>query len=738
LTRLFGRDAEVAELAGVVERTRLVTFVGAAGCGKTRLAIEVGERLADRFPGGVWFVDLAPITDGASVPHVIGGVLGVREEPGQAMERTLVAALASSADPALVVLDNCEHVVDAVAALVERLVGACPVVRVVATSRLAFGLPGEQVWDVVPLPVEPAVELFVDRAHLVSSRFDLAGTDVATVEEICRRLGGLPLAIELAAASTRLLSVGQILDRLARALPLAAGGPRAGSPRHETMSAAVEWSVRLLAPAEQRLFERLSVFAGGFDLAAAEVVVGEDDEDDDDVLHGLTTLVGCSLVVAEPVPGASMRYRLLEPVRQYAAGGLVASGDGEPVRHRHAEHYLALASRFDPLGTRPVRPTVPLARVEEEEGNLLAALHWARTQPSDLALRLCEALAAFWEFGGRLNQGRAVLGEVLAAGIGTTDGRLRVRALGWAGRLAWRQGDYDGAWAVNEERLDLARRLGDTRGCAATHASFGLVAFSRGDADVAGWHCQQSISLAREVGEEGVAVWALVNWGWARFAAGDGPGGEEKMRDALHASRAIGNMSTTAQALLGLQFGAVLRGDVAAQRARLTDALAAMRDGGAVEPSDWLAACGTLALVEGRSGAALRLLGAAEAFVRQRGTQRPPVAVAATADRFDRVRRELGRAVAERLAAEGAQMGWDELVAVGLAEPSGDEDRLLTRREHEVVELVAEGLPNPDIARKLHISRRTVESHIDHIRRKLGLRNRQEILIWALREPKDP
>ena len=730
LTRLFGREAEVAELSGVVDQTRLVTLVGAAGCGKTRLAIEVGEGLADRFPGGVWFVDLAPIADGASVATALGRALSVREEPGQAMEDTLVAELASSADPVLILLDNCEHVIDAVGAVVERLLVTCPVVRVVATSRVALGLPGEQVWDVVPLPVEPAVELFVDRARLVSSRFRMDGVDLATVEEICHRLGGLPLAIELAAASTRSLSVAEIVDRLARALPLLAGGRRAASLRHETMAAAVDWSLRLLPPAEQRLFERLSVFAGGFDLAAAEAVIGEDDGED--VLSGLTTLVGYSLVVAEAVPGAVMRYRLLEPVRQCAAGGLVTSGDGERVRRRHAEHYLDLASRFDPLGTRTARPRVPLQRIEEEEGNLLAAQHWASTQPSDLALRLWEALAPFWEFGGRLNYGRASFEEVLA--IDTPDGGLRLRALGWAGRLAWRQGDYERARVLNEERLDLARRLGDTRGRAATHCSLGLVAFSRGDADSAERHCQQSISLAREAGDEALAVWGLINWGWARFVTGDLSGGKQKLCDALSASRAIGNASTTAQALLGLQFGAFLSGDVAAQRAHLTSTLAAMREGGAVEQSDWLGGCSTLALVEGRSRTALRLLGAAEALSRQHGTQHPEAAAAATTNRFERIRRELGTSVADRLVAEGTQMSWDDLVAVGLAEPPGDDDHPLTPRELEIVGLVAEGLTNPDIARKLSISRRTVESHVDHVRQKLGLRNRQEILIWALRE----
>jgi DNA-binding CsgD family transcriptional regulator/tetratricopeptide (TPR) repeat protein len=435
-----------------------------------------------------------------------------------------------------------------------------------------------------------------------------------------------------------------------------------------------------------------------------------------------------------------MRYRLLEPLRQCAATGLAARDDADRVRRRHAEHYRALASRFDPLGTRGVRPTISIEQVEQEEANLLAALHWARTQPSDLALRLCEALAPFWELGGRLNAGRAWFEEALGRDGPDTpdvDDPLRVRALGWAVRLAWRQGDYERATVLDDERLDLARRIGDTRGCAAAHCTMGLVAFSRGDADAAEEHCRESIVLARSVGDQALPVWALISWGWARFSAGDLPGGDEKLRQALEANRLLGNPSATAQALLGLQFGALLAGDVAAQRAHLTGVLGAMRDGAALEQSDWLGCYSTLAAVEGRSHAALRLLAGAEAFNRRRGSRAPEATLMVTAEHFVRVRQELGAAVVDRLTAEGAGMSWDELVAEALAEPGADDGRdgqrhLLTPRELEIAGLVAQGLTNADVARKLSISRRTVESHVDHIRQKLGLRNRQEIVIWAL------
>jgi DNA-binding CsgD family transcriptional regulator len=299
--------------------------------------------------------------------------------------------------------------------------------------------------------------------------------------------------------------------------------------------------------------------------------------------------------------------------------------------------------------------------------------------------------------------------------------------------LACRQADYEQARALDEESLGLARRLGDTTGRAAAHCSLGLIAFSRGDVEGVEQHCPEAITLARSVGDEAIALGALVVWGWARFAVGDLPGGEQKLREAQAANRSLGNPTVTAQALLGLQFGALVGGDTVAQRAHLTDALAAMEAGGTIEQSDWLGCCSTLALAEGRSRAALRLHGAAAASNRRRGTEHPNGALAATTEQFERVRRKLGRAVSDRLEDEGARMSWDELVAAALSEAHDDEDHPLTPRELEVVGLVAEGLTNADIAVKLYISRRTAEVHLDHIRRKLGLRNRQEVALWALR-----
>jgi len=740
LTRLFGRESELAELADVVDRERLVSLVGAPGCGKTRLAIELGARLTERFPGGVWFVDLAPVADGASVARTVSTVLGVREQAGRAVVETLVDVLGDSAEPFLLLVDNCEHVVDAVAGLCERLVTACRSARVLATSRVALGLAGEQVWEVPPLPVEPGVQLFLDRATLTSSRFRLPRGDETTVEDICARLDGLPLAIELAAASTRLLSVGQIVDRLGQALPLHPRARRGASPRHETMAATVEWSLRLLGPAEQQLFRRLSVFAGGFDLDAAEAVAGMSG---DDALDGLSTLVEHSLVVAEDTGSETMRYRLLEPVRQSVAGELAAGGEAEAIRRRHAEHYLALAQRFDPLGVRRVSQPLPLASLEREEANLLAALGWARTQPSDLALRLCGALAPFWEFGGRVNDGRTWLAEALADPAGhTSDPRLRATALGGAGLLAWRHGDYPGARALLEERLALAIEVDDVSAQAASHCTLGRVAFAEGRGDDAVDHCERGIALARSAGDQVVELWGLVTFGWARLVQGDLATGEARFQEALATNEAVGNASVRAHAHNGLQYAAMLAGDAAAMRVHVAGALAAMRAGGTLDETDWLGAAIPLARAEGRVRSVHRLVGAIGAMGRRRGSEHPEAVIAPMVQDARSSRRDVGKSRADRLEAEGARMSWPELVAEALAEPRDDTDtgtdHPLTSRELEVARLVGDGLTNVEIAKQLSISRRTVETHVDHIRQKLHVPTRQQIVVWSLRRTQSP
>lgn len=396
LTRFIGRERAGAELMDVVQGARLVTLVGAPGCGKTRLGSEVGARLADRLPARVVFVDLRPIRDPSLVPSAVAAAVGVGSPPDRPVEDGLVEALAS--DEVVVVLDTCEHLGDAIADLIARLLGGCPSLRIMATSRRALGLPGERVWRLPPLDLGSAVALFRDRAGLRAPDGSIEASRAETIEQICRRLDCLPLAIELVAAWSRVLTPTEILDRLGSTGPLLQGHFPAADARHLTMADAVTWSYQLLEPTEQLLFEQLSTFADGFDVDAAQAIATGDH-----VLDGLAVLVDHSLVVAAPTPAGVMRYRLLEPVRQCAESRLAADGRLQGNRRRHAEHYLAVALR-SAAELRRGNPAAVLDRLNDDDANLRAALVWARGQPDDLGLRLSTALARFGLDGPHLSE----------------------------------------------------------------------------------------------------------------------------------------------------------------------------------------------------------------------------------------------------------------------------------------------------------------------------------------------
>jgi predicted ATPase/DNA-binding CsgD family transcriptional regulator len=729
---LYGREGEVAELSRLVEHERLTSLVGAPGCGKTRLAIEVATQVAAGFAGGVRFVDLAPIGDPVSVVAAVGAALDVPEEPGRPMQDVLVDAL-EGVERLLVLLDNCEQVVDAAAAVARHLIEACPPVSILTTSRAALLLPGERVWSLAPLDLGAAVALFVDRAQSMAGGPEFGPADEAVIEGICTHLDCLPLAIELTAAWSRVLSPLQILDRLTDGVgePVAPG--RGREPRHDTMAAAVEWSYQLLPADAQRLYRRASVFAGSFDLEALDAVGGWEDLHDETVAS-LTRLVDNSLVVTERVSGEPMRYRMLEPVRQHAGPELDRSGEGDEMRRRHFDHYLDLASRYRPwrnqrpqdAGDRPMG----LAQLAEAEGNLLAAMDWARRQPADLELRLAAASGQYFAYGGRVNDGLRRLEEALTKG--TEDRRLHAEALAEAGQLAWRQGAYDLARTRLEEALTLAGSLDDRVLWAWMQMLLSAVGFSAGRIDAAADHAQQGLDAYDSCGDQlGVAT-ALVCRAWTRYAHGDADAGDEDMRAALEANREFGNATVTAYGHFGLSFGAALRQDTKAVRPHLAATLTAIEDGGVVERSDWLSLGAILAELEGRYHSAVRVLGGMDAWARRRGGSQPPRQLVAL---FEALAEWLSQHVTQILAVElwkqGREMHWDDLVAEAL-EPRPQRSPL-TPRENEIAELVAEGLTNVEIAHRLVLSRRTVESHVDHIKQKLSLGSRNEVIVWLQR-----
>lgn len=720
-TRFFGRGFEVEDVIRRLEHAWLVTLIGPPGSGKSRLSVEVGAELAVRSDADVRVIALASVSDEREVAGAVAAGLGVVEEPGTPVEDSLVAHLRSA--DLLLVLDNCEHVVAAAAELVDRVLTDCPGVRVLATSRISLALPGEQLFRVQPLDEDSAVELFVDRSGLVTDRvFDDA--DRQHVAAICRRLDCLPLAVELAAPWTRVLAPDGILQRLDTALPLLSG--TTGVLTHQrTMEATIAWSCRLLSAREQLLFDRLSVFVGGFDFDAVEAVAGTGS----DLLGQLTALVDHSLVLAEPNSPGAMRYRMLEPVREYGGVGLADRGETDAIRGRHAEHYLAVVRRCD-AGLGGPDGLLCFDVLGREEGNLMAALSWARRRPSDLALRFVTLLGRYWGHRGYVRDARERVEGLLEHGAPSP--RLRAAALFRLGQLAYRQSDYAAACSYYRGQLCLMSDLGDERGRAQGLRGLAQAVSAGGDARLAVDLCEQSLELFRALGDTYGQAWVLSALGLVHYAAGEVGRGAEVQRTALKLLETTGELTALAgRAHLGLAFAAAVTGDAATHRTELKSVIEILRCvGGLAGDQDWMWASSTLAASEGRVLAALRLAGAANALG-SLGSAMPPVADDLSRSAVERAAEQVGARAAARLMSQGAAMTVDDLTMEALAPPTAA-DRPLSSREIEVAELIGRGLGNEEIARELFISRRTVESHQEHLKQKLDLPSRYEIMAWAL------
>jgi predicted ATPase/class 3 adenylate cyclase/DNA-binding CsgD family transcriptional regulator len=411
LTSFVGRTTEMTDVRERLSQNRLVTLTGAGGSGKTRLAVEIAASIAGEFASGVWYVDLAPITAPAVLPVTVARALGLPDQPGSSATESVVRHIGDHR--MLILLDNCEHLLDASAAMIVELLQGCPSVTLLTTSREPIGMPGEVTWRVPSLPLDTdAVELFAERARKVRSDFHVTDENFSAVAEICRRLDGMPLAIELAAARVRALSITDLLASLHDRFRLLTGGARTSVRRQQTLRASVDWSHALLTEPERTLFRRLAAFMGGFDLDAAEAVGGGGDVERYQVLDQLTLLVDKSLVVVESATEPT-RYRLLETVRQYALEKLGESGEADAVRTRHRDHYAAMAARLDtPAGDSHERH---LDQAAMEIDNLRAAFQWCRENSDvDQALSLATSLQALWLARGRIREGLAALEIAIA------------------------------------------------------------------------------------------------------------------------------------------------------------------------------------------------------------------------------------------------------------------------------------------------------------------------------------
>src|SRR5829696_3881695 len=537
-TSFVGRERETLEVKRLLAMTRLLTLTGAGGSGKTRLALEVARDLAGAYPDGAWLVGLAPLYEAELVPQAVAQALSVHEQPNRPLVETLKDALRSK--KMLLVLDNCEHLVEAAARLVDTLLGSCPRLRVLATGREALEVAGEVNWVVpslsVPDPRQEApmaeelegyesVRLFVERARYRNPSFVLTPRNVQAVAEVCRRLDGIPLAIELAAARMGVLCAGQIAKRLDDSLGLLTAAGRMTDPRHGTLRGTLDWSFELLSEPERELFGRLSVFAGGWTLEAAEAVGGVGGGvDEGNVLDLLSKLVDKSLVVADAgaqqqEEGAS-RYRMLEPVRQYARERLEESGQADAVRSRHAAWFLALAERAGPELRGP-RQVVWLKRLDTGQDNVRAAMVWLLGKgESETATRIGWALWQFCRMHGHFTEGRRWMEETLAKGV-TMPASARAKALYVSGTMADGQADHRAAEPLLEESVALFRELGDKLGSALALSSAGLVAVGQGRHERGIVLFQEAVDLLLEIGERWCASvnlsFSAVGW----FRQGD-------------------------------------------------------------------------------------------------------------------------------------------------------------------------------------------------------------------------
>jgi predicted ATPase/class 3 adenylate cyclase/Tfp pilus assembly protein PilF len=560
LSSFIGRDQEIAELKQRLLESRLLTITGMGGSGKTRLALQVGTELVDHYAGGVWLVDLSPLTDPQFTVKAVADIFDIREEEGRSLLLTLVETLRQKA--LLLILDNCEHLLQEVAVLSERLLGSAPRVRILATSREPLGVAGETVWQIPPLSFPEllietnidsylnydAIRLFVNRAAAARPSFQLNEQNIAPVGAISKRLEGNPLAIELAAARVKMLPVEDIAMRLEDCFRLLVSSNRTAHPRQQTLRALIDWSYELLSEDERILLRRLGVFKGGWTLDSAEAVCSNADLNDWQILDLLTSLVDKSLVVSE-MHDDRQRYRYLEMIRQYALERLFDSGEAEQIEQKHAEYFLDLAekSRHELWGAQQGRW---LASLKSEHDNLRGALEWMKGDParSGMMLPMVRSLWRFWDIHGHIREGLAWIELALEANP-NGQAALRANVLRGAGYLARQQGDYVRAKALHEKSLAVFREIDDKLGIARELATLGEILWIKGDPKTAVLFNQESLALHYEMGnKEGVAA-SLEHLGVVARDRGDYAQARDLLDESLKIRRELGSTLNIASCL---------------------------------------------------------------------------------------------------------------------------------------------------------------------------------------------
>jgi predicted ATPase/class 3 adenylate cyclase len=729
-TPLIGREKEVAEVCDRLSHSeiRLLTLTGAGGTGKTRLGLQAAAELTQQFEDGVFFVSLAAIRDPQLVEGAVAGTLGVKEAGGQPLLESLEYYLDEK--HILLMVDNFEQVLEA-APMVTELLSAAPKLKVLATSRIPLGLYGEHEYSVPPLALpDPerlptverlthyeAVRLFVERAQAAKTDFSVTNENAPAVAEICYRLDGLPLAIELAAARIKVLSPQKMLDRLGNRLKLLTGGARDLPERQRTLRSTIEWSYGLLGEGEKVLFARLSVFAGGRTLEAIEAICDAGGDLPVDVLDGLGSLVDKSLLKQEEGVGGEPRFVMLETIHEYAREKLQGSDEGEDIRRLHAEYFLALAEEADPA-VEGAQQVLWVERLEEEHNNIRAALSWSLGQGGDaeLTLRIAAALGEFWYLRGHFEEGRRWLEEALAKSSGTPTA-ARARALQRVSWLAYMQGDLNrakdasqeglglegvelfrtgggGSTAAElqrvlgmvvgargeleretellEESLALSREAGSLRGMAGSIFILGAAWRHRGDLERATQLLEEALTMFRETGDQAMIASVLTSLGFTFLFQGDLERATATSEEAAAMFRVQKHTSYLAYALNNLGWVALLRGDSERARAVYAESIRAQREIGAkVSAPENLLGLACVAAARGEAERAARLFGASEALPEAMGAPLEPGERAFQEPYLAAARSQLDETSWQEAWAQGRAMALEEAIAYALEEAGG-------------------------------------------------------------------